>query len=148
MKKGIYILFLENKVTCEIQVGKLGVYTLPEGYYAYVGTAYGSGGLAARLGRHARSTKKLRWHIDYIREAMRIETAWVSSSERIAEHYVATILAKQSGSETPIKGFGASDCRCPAHLFLLSALPDMQKLNKTMLETGYSVFENGSDYVA
>ena len=80
--KGIYILFLRNEIEQRIQVGKLGEFQFQAGIYAYAGTAYGSGGLHARLKRHFRQEKKVRWHIDYLSEVMTPVIAWVSGSVR------------------------------------------------------------------
>ena len=66
--KGTYALVLHLECTEEITVGKLGMFTFPAGYYLYVGSALGPGGLEARLARHRRRGKKLRWHIDYLLE--------------------------------------------------------------------------------
>ena len=55
----------------EIVVGRLGVIQAERGYYVYVGSALGSGGLAARVGRHCRREKRLRWHVDYLRARRR-----------------------------------------------------------------------------
>jgi len=62
---GTYALVLRFSKRLEIIVGKLGVLSVQAGYYVYVGSALGPGGLAARVGRHCRREKALRWHVDY-----------------------------------------------------------------------------------
>ena len=47
-----------------ICVGRLGTFDVRPGFYVYVGSALGPGGLAARIGRHARQEKAFRWHVD------------------------------------------------------------------------------------
>ncbi len=42
------------------EMGRLGRFDIIPGYYAYVGSAFGSGGLPARLGHHLKSTADLR----------------------------------------------------------------------------------------
>lgn len=63
---GVYaVLFLLGR---EFR-GKLGgsVRRLAPGLYLYVGSAYGPGGLRARLRRHLEGVRKrLKWHIDYL----------------------------------------------------------------------------------
>jgi Uri superfamily endonuclease len=43
--KGIYLLELKLNSDSLIKVGKLGLFTFQNGYYYYVGSAFGSGGL-------------------------------------------------------------------------------------------------------
>jgi hypothetical protein len=50
----------------EIRVGRLGKLGFDTGIYAYVGSALGPGGVAARLSRHIAGARKDRWHIDYL----------------------------------------------------------------------------------
>ena len=65
--KGIYALVLHLEHREEITVGKLGTVTFPAGYYLYVGSALGPGGLEARLAQlhelgllDAETTRQLR----------------------------------------------------------------------------------------
>ena len=64
---GTYVLVQRFSKRLEISVGKLGVLEAQPGFYVYVGSALGPGGLAARVGRHCRREKILRWHVDYLR---------------------------------------------------------------------------------
>ena len=63
---GVYALILEADRCLEVTVGKFGTLDVQPGYYAYIGSALGPGGLAARLKRHFSRDKLLRWHIDYL----------------------------------------------------------------------------------
>ena len=76
--KGSYVLLLRNQAAVTIQVGKSGMLQTKRGYYLYVGSAFGSGGLDARLRRHFRSEKRHHWHIDYLRDRMQPVDAWCS----------------------------------------------------------------------
>jgi hypothetical protein len=62
---GTYVLILELTTRKVIQVGALGRIKFTAGWYAYAGSAFGPGGLAARINRHLMSAKKPHWHIDY-----------------------------------------------------------------------------------
>jgi len=62
---GTYDLVSRFSKRLENVVGKLGVLSAQVGYYVHVGSALGPGGLAARVGRHCRREKRLRWHVDY-----------------------------------------------------------------------------------
>ncbi len=48
-KPGTYALVLACQKTGRVRIGRLGVLALQPGFYVYVGSAFGSGGLAARL---------------------------------------------------------------------------------------------------
>jgi Uri superfamily endonuclease len=86
------------------------------GLYLYLGSAFGPGGLRARLARHAARQKVKRWHIDYVRPRMSLANAWFSTSTLRLEHtWAAATLALANGA-TPQPRFGASDCRCKSHL--------------------------------
>lgn len=60
-----YVLICAARVPAHVRVGRLGVLALQAGGYVYVGSALGSGGLRARLGRHLRVDTPARWHFDY-----------------------------------------------------------------------------------
>jgi Uri superfamily endonuclease len=47
--------------------GRLTI-ALPAGRYLYCGSAKGRGGLKARLSRHMRRGKSVRWHVDQLPE--------------------------------------------------------------------------------
>jgi Uri superfamily endonuclease len=46
-------------------------------------------------------------------------------SHRRCEHAWAQILQHAPGAGLPIKGFGSSDCACPAHLFRFESTPEV-----------------------
>jgi len=111
--RGSYLLLLRLDKGKRVQVGGLGTFAFPRGWYVYVGSAMRN--LSARIARHARRRKKLHWHIDYLRnEAAEVIPLPIRSSLR-QECDVARVLADvlQSGPA----GFGSSDCNCPTHLF-------------------------------
>ena len=64
---GTYALVLSASACQKFAVGRLGTLTVEPGFYLYVGSAFGPGGLAARVGRHCRREKTCRWHVDYLR---------------------------------------------------------------------------------
>ncbi len=106
-----YQLFIEVSAPCEIAIGRLGIFAFAAGRYVYTGSA--RRGLEARIARHLRREKKLRWHIDYLLSASGVSVTRVRRS-RIDE----CSLNQQTGGTTPVAGFGASDCsgRCSSHL--------------------------------
>ncbi len=131
--KGTYALVLRLERSEEITVGKLGTFTFPAGYYLYVGSALGPGGLEARLSRHRRRDKKLRWHIDYLLEHAQLVEVWSAASTDKLECLWAQAARQLPGSETPVPGFGSSDCRCPSHLIRLASTPSYEEFTARLL---------------
>ncbi len=112
--KGSYMLVLELKHPKTINVGSLGHLSFPKGYYIYVGS--GLSNLTQRIKRHLRKKKKrLHWHIDYlVAHSSSIKAFPIRSPDKI-ECDIAKMLNKHF--ESPILGFGSSDCLCDSHLF-------------------------------
>lgn len=119
-RPGTYALGLHLPRTATIGVGALGKWDFPAGLYLYVGSAWGPGGLAARVGRHLRGNGPLRWHIDYLRAQSAPVAIWIAPEKR-NECTWATALIEMSGIQIPVPRFGASDCTCPAHLIYAGA---------------------------
>lgn len=117
---GTYALVLQSARRASVTVGRLGAITLLPGTYIYVGSAFGPGGLAARVGRHCRRRKPVRWHIDYVRAHLEpLRVACDTSGARL-EHRWAECLATRANG---IPGFGSSDCACHSHFFQCDAPP-------------------------
>jgi Uri superfamily endonuclease len=124
---GTYVLALRLGRMESITVGRLGEIEFPAGWYLYAGSALGPGGLQARLARHQRRNatgKRLHWHIDYLRERASWGGAWICTSEKRLECTWAGLLRRLPGTEIVARGFGASDCHCPAHLVRAPDLPE------------------------
>lgn len=91
---------------------------LAPGRYLYAGSAWGPGGIRARVRRHLRSTKSIHWHVDRLTTAGQVADVIAVPGGR--ECAIVAAVAALPGVTTPIPGFGSSDCRaCPAHLVLL-----------------------------
>jgi Uri superfamily endonuclease len=120
---GTYALLLSLSAPATISVGRFGLCHIPRGFYLYFGSALGPGGISARLARHSRLDKKLHWHVDYLRPAALLEQAWAMTGKVRAECQWAAVAGALPEVETPIPRFGASDCRCRAHLFRFPARP-------------------------
>jgi len=103
-----------------ITIGRLGRFGFPAGVYLYVGSAQRN--LRARLRRHGRRAKPLRWHIDYLTAHARMLSYAVVPGSKDGECQLAAELA--SLYERPVPRFGASDCRCPGHLFYARKCPE------------------------
>src|SRR5438477_607534 len=80
-KAGGDLLVLELDRPARIEVGRLGSFGFPAGWYVYAGSALG--GLERRIGRHLRPSAVRRWHLDYLRAAAAIRDVLVfPGSER------------------------------------------------------------------
>jgi sugar fermentation stimulation protein A len=112
---GIYIAAFHLPRARSIKVGALGLVHFKAGIYVYVGSAQRN--LIARLERHARRSKPLRWHIDYLSTRARMLGALIMPGRKHVECRVARALAADYAQLAP--GFGCSDCRCRSHLFML-----------------------------
>ncbi len=119
--RGTYALLLEIEQEAVVTVGRLGTFRFAAGYYVYVGSALGSGGLAARLARHGRQDKKLRWHIDYVLMHARIVDIEVNASGQELECVWAGKLLHMLGARVTAPRLGSSDCACPSHLIYLGS---------------------------
>jgi sugar fermentation stimulation protein A len=121
---GTYLLLLHVLECATCDVGRLGILSFQPGWYVYTGSALG--GLGGRLRRHARLGKPRHWHIDSLREVAQLVSLAVHvGSERI-ECAAAGRVGALPGAHQPIARFGASDCRCSAHLTFFSERPDLQ----------------------
>jgi len=122
-RPGTYALLLSSTANDEIQIGKRGKLRLRPGYYLYVGSALGPGGLRARLAHHLRPAERPHWHIDYLRAHTIPEQVWFSYHLRSREHAWARCISAISSVSAPMAGFGSSDCRCETHLFFFRQRP-------------------------
>lgn len=115
MRPGTYVLVIELAGSDRIEVGALGSRRFPAGWYAYVGSAFGPGGLTRveRLRGVADGRVETRhWHVDHLLASS------VASLERTIARADLAVECSVAASLPPatVHGFGASDCQCPTHL--------------------------------
>jgi Uri superfamily endonuclease len=113
---GTYVLLLQADISAIITFRRGGSFVAAPGYYAYVGSAFGSGGIRARVLRHARPDKRPHWHIDRLTAVARVTGAMVSYRRTRYEHVWATHLGGARALDA-IAGFGCTDCKCYSHLY-------------------------------
>ncbi|MCU7915789.1 MAG: GIY-YIG nuclease family protein [Candidatus Thiodiazotropha sp. (ex Gloverina cf. vestifex)] len=123
---GTYILLLRCKQRQRIRIGKLGEFPFLPGWYLYVGSAFGPGGVAARCNHHCRISVRPHWHIDYLRSALALREIWFTHDPVHREHHWARCLASGMGLSSPVHRFGASDCDCGSHLFFSAVKSDCE----------------------
>jgi Uri superfamily endonuclease len=138
---GTYALILELSEPRLLDVGRLGRFKFPAGFYVYLGSARGPGGIQARLGRHLRWGGKLHWHIDHLRiEAETRGYGYILDRSEpdlaLTECDLFQKLAAIPNAGIPIPKFGASDCQsgCLAHLIHFRVRPEEGEMQKTLSE--------------
>jgi len=129
---GSYLLWLRADEAQSITVGALGEMAVPPGVYAYAGSAFGPGGVKARVGRHVRGEGALHWHVDYLRAVADLAAVWFTHDDVRRECDWAEVLRDLPGATVPMDGFGASDCTCPAHLIRFDDLPAFETARDRM----------------
>src|SRR6266487_995952 len=100
--KGTYILVVSVCQMKRVEIGRLGNYDVVPGFYAYVGSACGSGGLRARIGQHLESATQPHWHIDYLLTFATPVEVWYAISDRKLEQDWAELLEAAPSFRTPI----------------------------------------------
>ena len=129
---GTYAIVLKPNAERSIKVGKLGMLRVQAGYYIYVGSAFGPGGLGARIAHHKRESHRSRWHIDYLRATAEICEVWYTFDPRSLEHQWAETLASATKSTAPFPGFGSSDCNCLTHLYHFKSKPTIASFRRRL----------------
>ena len=127
---GTYALLLRPDDEERIEVGALGEMSVRAGVYVYVGSAFGPGGLRARVQRHVKGEGARHWHVDYLRAATTLETVWYTHDDTRRECRWASILRNHPTSRVPMAGFGASDCDCSAHLVAFEGMPSFLEFRR------------------
>jgi Uri superfamily endonuclease len=112
----------------QLQIGRLGGMQLSKGWYVYVGSAFGPGGVAARVSRHLQRHKTRHWHIDHLIWATTVREVWYSQRQRDLEHCWAQAALDQPAARNLLRGFGASDCQCLSHLVRFPTLEAVKTL--------------------
>lgn len=126
---GTYVLVLKSRFNMKVAVGRRGTLKIEPGYYHYVGSAMGPGGIRARVSRHWKKSKPKHWHIDYLSERLEPVGAWYRYGAENLEHRWARALLQMEGMK-PVQGFGCSDCKCCSHLFVATCIPDQGGFSK------------------
>ncbi|HCX88369.1 MAG TPA: DUF123 domain-containing protein [Gammaproteobacteria bacterium] len=125
---GTYILVMRCLRRSCIPIGVLGPMPLHRGWYLYVGSAFGPGGLGARLRRHLRADKTKHWHIDTLVAQCAVAEIWYRCEGRDLEHIWARTLLSHQDTVIPLAGFGASDCRCCSHLVWMRSRKEVNRV--------------------
>lgn len=139
--RGTYALLIFVRSSTTLKIGMLGKIHLQPGYYIYVGSALGSGGVPGRVKRHLRSStqKRSHWHVDALTAHGMIEEVWWARGTERHECAWANVLSNIGNLTAP--GFGASDCHCAGHLVWFEETEDvtqgwysLQKFSRSKLQ--------------
>jgi Uri superfamily endonuclease len=106
-----YQLNIQLSQSSSLQIGKFGLFNFPAGHYIYTGSARRN--LGARVARHLKLNKTLRWHIDYL-----LASPFSSIESVTLFSEMECEINQRVNGVVLIAGFGASDCRanCGSHL--------------------------------
>lgn len=120
---GAYALLIEMAEPVVFSRKALGAAKL-QGPLVYAGSSTGPGGIGARLSRHFRKDKPIRWHVDELTtRAAHIEALAIPGG---SECEIVSQLLGTGKFRPALSGFGSSDCSvCPAHL--LQPIPATQQ---------------------
>ncbi len=137
--RGVYILIIKLDKDTNICAGRLDKLHFKKGYYAYVGSALGTGGFK-RVTRHfnvaSGKNRTRKWHIDYLLPHSCVVCAVLLPTDEALECTVAKTLG-QFSEEIP--GFGCTDCACRTHLFFSGT-----DLKDSIVRTCSKLIENES----
>ena len=127
-RAGTYALVLSSTADRIIRIGRLGRTQTHSGFYVYVGSAFGPGGVRARVGHHQIRSVRPHWHIDFLRACTTLEQVWYSYDLVPREHHWARLLRR--GASACVEGFGCSDCKCESHLYFFDAQPSVNAFRR------------------
>ena len=144
---GTYCLILHLAKRQRIAIGRnktFGTFAFKQGWHAYIGSAFGSGGVRARTNRHKRfigDRKSSHWHVDYFREKADIVEIIYTFDTPEREHHFTDALLQMPGATVPVPRFGSLDCdQCPAHLVYFPSQPS-SAVFRSILHSGHEDHE-------
>jgi len=135
-EKGAYVLLLHVPQLKRMEIGRLGAFDIRPGFYAYVGSAFGAGGLRARLAHHLEAVAAPHWHIDYLMGFATPLEVWYAISDRKLERDWVELLEQEPRFRCPIPKFGSSDYHRSrtSHLFFTKRRPSFRWFEQRVRE--------------
>ena len=88
------------------------------------------GGVRARLAHHRKRAARPHWHVDHLRLHTQLERVWFTHDPVHREHQWAQAIQQLPGAETPLHGFGSSDCACASHLVRFARRPSLRRFQR------------------
>jgi Uri superfamily endonuclease len=129
---GTYVVvYYLPKAASKLTIGALGVFDFPAGYYAYLGSAFGGGGVRKRTHRHLTETTPRKWNVDHLKPLCTPVAVWWTHDRDKAEFDWAEILGSMPGSSVPAPRFGAADNKkAEAHLVRFDRMPSITEFRR------------------
>jgi Uri superfamily endonuclease len=134
-KPGTYALIFSSSVEERITIGKIGALNAVPGWYVYVGSGRGPGGVKARVAHHHHISPNPRWHMDYLRPYLSLVCVWYAFDTEHRECDWARLFSRTRGAAIPLLKFGASDCFCSSHLFYSKPAPSFPSFKTRIRST-------------
>jgi len=128
---GTYALLLGLREPALLKVGRLGRIRFDAPYYLYFGSAFGPGGIAARVKHHLEPVRRSHWHIDYLLQTAEVLAIWHTRDPARLECTWARAASALRGSSL-VPRFGSSDCRCRSHLLAVHRLPSLPTFRRRL----------------
>lgn len=140
---GTYVVFLHlPRAAPGLTIGDLGTFDFPPGFYAYLGSAFGPGGVRKRTHRHlTRRSDRPRWNVDHLKPLCTPVAVWWTHDRRKVEFDWAGLLASLPGADFPADKFGAADNRsAKAHLVRFDRMPSFTMFRRRVRDamTGHA----------
>jgi histidyl-tRNA synthetase len=104
---GTYAIVIELADTAAVTLSSRSPIVSPAGRYLYCGSAKGPGGLKARLSRHMRRGKLVRWHVDQLTDRGLVIGSWIFPGGDECK-----LVQMCSHLPMPIAEFGSSCATC------------------------------------
>lgn len=125
-ERGAYLLLIELSCPVRLRSRTIEHRVLVPGDYVYAGSAWGSGGIKARVERHLKRRKCRHWHVDEVTEvAESIHPIAVPGGH---ECDLVQLLLTTGQFSVPVKGFGSSDCsRCDSHFLAAGQAAQLER---------------------
>ena len=130
--KGTYALLMWVSTPSRIPIRLSGGFVADRGWYVYIGSAFGPGGLAARVQHHMTPSPRTHWHIDEFKSAAKLREIWFTYDTVKRESLWTGIFGAMRASSVPCLGFGASDCDGETHLFGFAAKPSKANFRRRL----------------
>ena len=116
-ERGAYLLLISLPRPVRLSFQSIKPRVLLSGEYIYAGSAWGPGGIRARVKRHMKRGKRRHWHVDDLTEAANAILPFAVPGGYECD-LVRSLLAQDQFSVS-VRGFGSSDCnRCDSHLLV------------------------------
>ena len=128
---GSYILAGKLTESIALEHKRWSHIQLPNGYYCYCGSARNNGGLHGRVSRHLNQDTSRFWHFDFLKPYLLFRQIWWINCHESMECLLGASILSIPGAQTPLKGFGASDCvnHCAAHLIYFKSMKSLRTIN-------------------